>query len=180
MKDEAEEKAAEISPCDCGGVYEGGGKVNPDRHAGPRDENCCAAYYRPAIAAALREAQQDGYRHGWTAGNEHEDALDAEIVKLKESLEKECSDWQKAYTAMCADYDKDIAKLKAERDAFHQDRDNWRASCKQVEHERDAAFVRGLQRAKEIALTWPYYEGKSVAEKTAAAIQAEIDKAKAK
>lgn len=54
----------------------------------------------------------------------------------------------------------EIAALKVERDAYHQDRDNWRASCKQVENERDAAYVRGLERARS-------------------AIDAEIDKAKA-
>ena len=76
MKDEAEQTALELLPCE---------KLT--RLCNPElEELCYGCQLRPAVAAALREAQQDGYIKGWTAGNEHEDALDAEIAKLKEAL----------------------------------------------------------------------------------------------
>jgi hypothetical protein len=86
-----------------------------------------------AERSAYDQGQEDGYSKGWAAGNEHEDALDAEIAKLKA--------------------------------------------------ERDAAFVRGLEWAKDIAYD---YENVAVTEWEAKygdrvlheAIQAEIDKAK--
>lgn len=76
-----------------------------------------------------------------------------------------------------------IKQLTIERDDYHRDRDNWRASCKQVENERDAAFVRGLERAREVAINYNAETNfplrRYSPEEIANAIQAEIDKAKA-
>src|SRR5512135_302356 len=52
--DRAAKKAEELLPCFCGGVYEEG-ILNTGRHAGPSDDDPCPAYYRPAVAAELRE-----------------------------------------------------------------------------------------------------------------------------
>ena len=75
------------------------------------------------IAAALREA--------------HELLLqrDDEIAGLVNQIEDRAAE---------------IAKLNEELSRMTESRDNWRASCKQVENERDAAFVRGLERANQV------------------------------
>jgi len=84
---------------------------------------------------------------------ERDDKLEVErqsIIVLSDMVvdkEAEIEHWK----LNCLSKDDELAQLRAERDAYHQDRDNWRASCKQVENERDAAYVRGLKRAVEIA-----------------------------
>jgi hypothetical protein len=194
MSDEAEQKAAWLLPCDCGGAYESGGKVNPDRHAGPRDENCCAAYYRPAIAAALRVAQK---QNDYIVGDR-----DRIELHLKESEAE-----NELLRVQVENRNVEIANLKAERDEIlkpllsesdlvtyyknqmAEHRNNAIASRKRAEAaeaEHDAAYVRGLEMAKETQVPMTTFSSVLVMQgftdgvlaKTNA-IQAEIDKAKA-
>jgi len=50
--------------------------------------------------------------------------LPPRLRERDESLAKECADWKKAYTAMCDDYNADIANLKAELEAARNDLDD--------------------------------------------------------
>lgn len=65
----------------------------------PFDEKAAQAYdayvkyghsydgFMRAVAAALREAAESGFTLGWRAGNDAEEALEAEIARLKAELE---------------------------------------------------------------------------------------------
>ena len=54
MTDKHDEQAKELLPCDCDGfMYVGSEAV--ESHT-----VICAAYYRPAVAAALREKEREG------------------------------------------------------------------------------------------------------------------------
>ncbi len=97
---------------------------------------------------AYEQGQLDGYNLGWAAGNEHEDALDREIVALKA--------------------ERDRLRIKA----AEMDVDEVETHFQQLEAERDAAYMRGLERAKEIVESYTTWGA-------IFAIQAEIDKAKA-
>jgi hypothetical protein len=60
------------------------------------------------------------------------------------------SGWVGVYSALCMMMDTDAA-LRAELASMEQSRDEWRASCHQVEHERDLVVVHDRSANQQLA-----------------------------
>lgn len=93
--------------------------------------------HREAMHAAVRERDAKIAE----LQKRHDDLWEMDrkiIADLKERLEKECADWKKAYTAMCAEYDKD----KIEWEALWKSRLNRQSEInKQLREELKAAAL---------------------------------------
>lgn len=150
MKDETEQKAEQLLPCD-----QIARQCFEETHC-PH----CPAYYRRAVAAALREAQQVAWNEGSNAGHEARyPALEAEIAKYaKEIVALEAERYK---------LEKQLIKLKAERDAAIG---KPYTNVIQKEMLRDE-YVRGLE--------WAFYNCSGLTERDIKYLDAEIDKAKA-
>jgi hypothetical protein len=156
-KDEAEQKANAILRCNCGLAW----------HL-----SSCPASYRLAVAAVLREAhgENDRLKRVITAiMGRCANLLDDDQFNNLEAM----VDVEPTFDAITNDLRAEIAK--AERDKYEKDAIFHRVKVEDLKDEVDAAYVRGLERARVIA---DEIELMTVDYGIEGAIQAEIDKAK--
>lgn len=140
-----EETARRILPCKCGYEPDAFDTIVPAIASGEH-QTWCQANRRPAVAAALSQAEAEGRRD--------------EMLQM----------WGEDKSEITAAHDAEIARLKAEnlrlshegllveKQAAEAERDYFRTKLAEAERERDAAEAKGvrmgLERARELSLPW--------------------------
>jgi hypothetical protein len=141
-----EETAKRLLPCLCG--------PEERQQRGGHDDGC-PAYYRFAVAAALAERDVETEYTGMS--------IPEHIAQLRAKLAEAERNANNAYL-MSQNLQGIVTILEAERDAAKTDNFDLEENFLQAKAERDAAYVRGLERAQEIAAQHRYVIADAIAD----------------